>query len=415
MATTTITAAPAAVKAAAAAAAAATGLDTAPSSTAAAAGGRIFAAGKGDMLLLEPGHCPALAEWHLHKRIVAQTFKTERERSRSGVVYSRQRFLFKVRRKFGAYVENVALTCFLISTLSGAAYFIEVTEDRSTPDRIMVLLTLLLSAVSFRFVVRSYLPSISYMTLLDHYVRASLVFIVAACIEVSAVGLASTNGTFAAAGADPQYVDDACWLALLVGWTAFNAYCLLRVLRHWAAHDENKVFTDRFYAMADREAAAAALLQAAPAVLELNHDSEAGGEDGGGSGDVGEGEGAGEGEGEGEAGGGGSGGGGDHSEDGVGEAHGLLKRAARASSASVAPAPPASAAAAARLLLASETARGRANAELGRRFGWRFLGMPNGDDDGEGESEGGGASDRGGGGAPGLSQRALVRVRSMGQ
>lgn len=219
--------------------------------------GRIFEEGKADMLVLEPGHCPALSEWDLHKRIICQTYETEAGRSRSAQQFSRQRFLFKVRRKYGAYIENVGFTVFLIGSLTGMAWFIDSTEADSVTSRLNFLVTLLLSAVSFRFVVRSYLPTLSYMTLLDYYVRSGLIFITIACIEVAALAVLSKTGYSVS---EISSIDNAMWIVNGSCWGIYNLYCIALITRHALSHNEKALYTDRTYIEAQQQASAAAML-----------------------------------------------------------------------------------------------------------------------------------------------------------
>lgn len=219
--------------------------------------GRIFEEGKADMLVLEPGHCPALSEWDLHKRIICQTYETEAERSRSAQQFSRQRFLFKVRRKYGAYIENVGFTVFLIGSLTGMAWFIDSSVADSVTSRLNFLVTLLLSAVSFRFVVRSYLPTLSYMTLLDYYVRSGLIFITIACIEVAVLAvLAKTGYTIT----EISSIDNTMWIVNGFFWVLYNLYCFILIARHALSHNEKALYTDRTYVEAQAQAKAAAML-----------------------------------------------------------------------------------------------------------------------------------------------------------
>jgi hypothetical protein len=222
-----------------------------------ATNGRIFEEGKADMLVLEPGHCPALSEWDLHKRIICQTYETEAARSRSAQQFSRQRFLFKVRRKYGAYIENVGFTVFLIGSLTGMAWFIDSTEADSVTSRLNFLVTLLLSAVSFRFVVRSYLPTLSYMTLLDYYVRSGLIFITIACIEVAALAVLTKSGY---ALEEISRIDNVMWIVNGTCWGLYNLYCIVLIARHALSHNEKALYTDRTYIEAQQQASAAAML-----------------------------------------------------------------------------------------------------------------------------------------------------------
>ena len=224
--------------------------------------GRVFEAERCDMLVLEPGHCPALNEWDVFRKITAQTHVTEPERSHAAIQFSRQRFLFKVRRKYRAYIDNVAVTTFLITTMTGTAFFVDPTADSAIANRLAVIVTLLLAAVSFRFVVRSYLPSIAYMTLADHYVRGSMVCIVMSAFEVALVG------TSLAGKPSLAFVDQCAWLALGFGWLMFNFYAALRVFRHHLSLDPSLLYTDLSIVQAEEAARAAATLMPSEAELQ---------------------------------------------------------------------------------------------------------------------------------------------------
>jgi hypothetical protein len=236
--------------------------------------GRVFEADRCDMLVLEPGHCPALSEWDIFRKITAQTHVTEPERSHAGLEFSRQRFLFKVRRKYRPFIDNVAVTTFLITTMTGTAFFVDPTADNAIANRLSVIVTLLLAAVSFRFVVRSYLPSIAYMTLADHYVRGSMIFIVLSAFEVALVG------TSLAGKPSLAFVDQFAWLALATVWLVFNTYAALRVLRHHLSLDSSLLYTDMSIVQAEEAARAAASLLPSEAelqaFLDLNDDDDPG-------------------------------------------------------------------------------------------------------------------------------------------
>eukprot|EP00795_Rhopilema_esculentum_P000798 gene798-10534_t len=78
---------------------------------------------------------------------------------------------------------------FLISLLSFTTFFI---DPDSTGDRLSVILTLLLTAVTFKFVVSQSLPPVSYLTVLDWYVLTSVIFIFAVALENSIVSKIKT-------------------------------------------------------------------------------------------------------------------------------------------------------------------------------------------------------------------------------
>ncbi|XP_019617103.1 PREDICTED: acetylcholine receptor subunit beta-like 1 [Branchiostoma belcheri] len=78
-----------------------------------------------------------------------------------------------VQRKSAFYNWNTVLILFLIMALSFTVFFIPVEDYK---DRLGVIFTLLLTTVAFKLVVSQYLPTVSYLTLLDKYVLACIIF-----------------------------------------------------------------------------------------------------------------------------------------------------------------------------------------------------------------------------------------------
>jgi len=74
----------------------------------------------------------------------------------------------KLRRKFDGWLKNVFSLLWLISSFSFSAFSIDPEEGLG--DRISIVLTLLLTATAFKFVIADSLPKVTYMTVLDKYV-----------------------------------------------------------------------------------------------------------------------------------------------------------------------------------------------------------------------------------------------------
>ena len=88
--------------------------------------------------------------------------------SSARIIYSRCIFTVYLWRKTGYYTSNVILPIFVLTLLSPLSCTIN--EDGSsmgTADRLSITLTLLLTAVAYKFVVATSLPTVSYLTLLD--------------------------------------------------------------------------------------------------------------------------------------------------------------------------------------------------------------------------------------------------------
>jgi hypothetical protein len=115
-----------------------------------------------------------------------------------------------VRRNSFFYLMNILLPMFVISSLSFATVQIPVHE---VADRLAVNVTLLLTSVSFKTFISTYIPVVSYLTWLDDYVLSSF-FILALIIVEN--GIASIH---------PD-IDHSLYLAILILWAAINGVLL---------------------------------------------------------------------------------------------------------------------------------------------------------------------------------------------
>lgn len=87
-------------------------------------------------------------------------------------------FDMPIERKSSFYLVNVVFPLMVVTGLGLTAFSIEL-DDLSS--RLSVILTLLLSAVAFKYVINQYIPNISYITVLDAYIMLSYgLFFVAA-------------------------------------------------------------------------------------------------------------------------------------------------------------------------------------------------------------------------------------------
>jgi hypothetical protein len=88
--------------------------------------------------------------------------------SSAGIVYPRCTYTVSLWRKTGYYTSNVILPICVLTLL--APLSCTVNDDGTsmgTADRLSVTLTLLLTAVAYKFVVASAIPTVSYLTFLD--------------------------------------------------------------------------------------------------------------------------------------------------------------------------------------------------------------------------------------------------------
>ncbi|GFO42098.1 gamma-aminobutyric acid receptor subunit gamma-2 [Plakobranchus ocellatus] len=79
-----------------------------------------------------------------------------------------------VKRKLGSYFWNVAVIVLLILAFT----FLLLAVDPTSYDRLNMIALLFLTAVAFKLVVRSMLPTITYLTYLDVYVIFSMIYLI---------------------------------------------------------------------------------------------------------------------------------------------------------------------------------------------------------------------------------------------
>lgn len=100
--------------------------------------------------------------------VFSSVHSSDPSESSAGIIYPRCTFTVYLERKTGYYTSNVILPMTIITLLSPLSCTVD--EDGAsmgTADRLSVTLTLLLTAVAYKFVVASSLPTVSYITLLD--------------------------------------------------------------------------------------------------------------------------------------------------------------------------------------------------------------------------------------------------------
>jgi hypothetical protein len=93
--------------------------------------------------------------------VLAHPYNSSPSESSSGLVYPRCIFTIYISRRGGYYVSNVMVPMAVLTMLTMVSCGLEPTgETLSTGDRLSVTLTLLLTAVAYKFVVASSLPQV---------------------------------------------------------------------------------------------------------------------------------------------------------------------------------------------------------------------------------------------------------------
>jgi hypothetical protein len=115
--------------------------------------------------------------------LTTKAFSNAKE-SASGLVYPRFAFSILFLRKPMYYITNIAIPMMVLTYLAFLSFAVSFDGSRlDTSDRLSITLTLLLTAVAYKFVVASAIPQVSYLTLLDQYISFCFGFICIIMIE----------------------------------------------------------------------------------------------------------------------------------------------------------------------------------------------------------------------------------------
>ncbi|XP_064604105.1 gamma-aminobutyric acid receptor subunit beta-like [Liolophura sinensis] len=111
-------------------------------------------------------------EWAIYQHVEAFREETPQEYVGS-VTHPVLMVQCRVARRVGFFGWNIVFIVMLIMILP----FTSVTLSPAGSDRLVVTITLLLTAIAFKLVVQQILPTISYLTYLDIYILAALIFL----------------------------------------------------------------------------------------------------------------------------------------------------------------------------------------------------------------------------------------------
>jgi len=149
--------------------------------------------------------------------VVATSSLSDISESSVGHVYPRMNFRVILQRQGGYYITNIILPISLITYLGFLSFAIMADGTRmDTNDRLVTSLTMVLTAVTYKFVVAGEIPQISYLTLLDRYVSFSFISVCLISVE---------NALY------PVYSKD-FGLEQAVLWAMFGLYTTINIL--WA-------------------------------------------------------------------------------------------------------------------------------------------------------------------------------------
>jgi len=164
----------------------------------------------------------SLADYEIHEPIYELWKETVSCDYGNGTVdkhWARITFRMKIVRKWKIYFWRIGLFTMILSFCSMAVFSLD--KDDGLSDRYDVLLTLLLAAVAFQYIINSELPKLPYLTLMDIYVLFSFSFV------FMVIGCVFTGGVLEV----EQVVDDCFFAATGVTFFLFHIWFLFKAYR----------------------------------------------------------------------------------------------------------------------------------------------------------------------------------------
>jgi len=122
--------------------------------------------------------------------------------------YSELHIIIHAQRKETFYVWNVGIILFAIVSLTFTAFVIPPTN---TADRLQTTLSLLFTAMAFKFIAGATLPVVAFLTPLDKFILGNFAFLYTMCIYHGFIGMIPTETA--------EILDPFGFVALLVMWT----------------------------------------------------------------------------------------------------------------------------------------------------------------------------------------------------
>ena len=120
----------------------------------------------------------------------------------------------------GYYINNVGLMLMAIVSLAWLLFFLD-SSDEGFGTRVDIILTLLLTAVSYKQTICDSLPKIPYLTPLDRYVMFSFGFLYLCLVETALARLLAV--LWPSWG---RHMDRGCTALLGVLWFGIQFFCL---------------------------------------------------------------------------------------------------------------------------------------------------------------------------------------------
>ena len=126
-----------------------------------------------------------------------------------------------ISRRHGYFTNNVLVMMGSMCTLCLGAFAI---DRKDFSSRCSVVLTLLLTAIAFKFVVSDSLPKIPYLTVLDIYMNTAVGFLLVVFLQQTVTGLID--------GDAGRTADTVCVIVSAVGWLVVNLIFIISIAKY---------------------------------------------------------------------------------------------------------------------------------------------------------------------------------------
>jgi len=157
-------------------------------------------------------------EYALSPSVLSIRSLTDPDLSQSGCQYPGLNFALKVVRRPEFYLYNVVLPLFLLVAIAFSAFAL---TPEFLPDKLNIIMTILLTTVAYKLYIGDHIPKVSYLTYLDKYILLCYFILSGMAAWTTAVYVVSKNriGPCSEAGKaqlkkdglDPVSALSACW------------------------------------------------------------------------------------------------------------------------------------------------------------------------------------------------------------
>jgi len=164
----------------------------------------------GDKIRVHIAAAAILNEWTIEP--VIEQFGIQRHEKHCGPTSLEIRFRLQRIPKF--YIYQIIIPLFLIVSLgflSSTINFVDIA------DRLSIILTLLLTAVAFKYMVAEYLPRVPYVTILDKYVTTGFVMLFISATEIGLMKFIHNHGGDSYSES-LTFIDQCFWAILYVSF-----------------------------------------------------------------------------------------------------------------------------------------------------------------------------------------------------